>query len=498
MEQRQQYPGDGLERILNRLARPPGTVSRTPPLPESSPHWETLELLAPKARAGALERILRGNLLLADNPRANGERLLDPRPLLFATAEELLAHPVSDHPREAAAPPIALLNAQYEIELRAIHSCSRARADFDLLATFIEAALATLWQLLLGYWRRQLVVPERLWGELHALYQLACATSIERAGANHPRAPGIRIAYLKPLLLGSLNPTRFRSAEIKQIAAFLDCYADRARLGGKGGLLLVDPDSTRPPGYFGKQEATGCSRLCVRGLVQALDEDATDRGLLVPRLVRELGRYWTRRQVRGELHRRAGEPIRLAVGLERAHRALTDCEDDDRFPEQLSPAGTETAGPGADRAWLHARYRDRSAAGAQLRLRGTPAQISPGELVAALEPSGWRLGLLRWTQLTPEFDTSAGIHWLPEAFEPAAVRSLDPLLPAPFLRAFLLSGTAAGRDHELILPSGMFKPADQVRARTAGAEVSLSLTAVIDMTFHIARFSARILSASSP
>jgi hypothetical protein len=44
----------------------------------------------------------------------------------------------------------------------------------------------------------------------------------------------------------------------------------------------------------------------------------------------------------------------------------------------------------------------------------------------------------------------------------------------------------------------MFKPADQVRARTAGAEVSLSLTAVIDMTFHIARFSARILSASSP
>lgn len=498
MEQRQRHPSDELERILNRLARDGGTAPRTLPSPESSPHWEALELLAPAARAAALERILRGNLQLADNPRANRERIFDPKPLLFTTAEELLAHPVSAHPREAAALPIALLNAQYEVELRAIHNCSRARADFDLLATFIEAALTSLWQLLLGYWRRQLPVPERLWNELHALYRLACATSIERAGASHPRALGIRTAYLKPLLLGSLNPTRFRSAETKQIAAFLDCYADRAHLGGKDGLFLVDPDSARPPSYFGKQDATGCSRLCVRGLVQALDEDATGRGLLVPRLVRDLGRYWTRPQVRGELHRRAEDRVQLAVGLEHAHRALTGCEDDDSFPEHLSPAAVETAGHGAHRSWLSARYRDRSAAGAQLRLRGTPEQISPGELVAALEATGWRLGLLRWTHLIPEFDTAAGVHWLPEGFEPAAVRSLDLSLPAPFLRAFLLLGSPARQDRELILPSGLFKPADYVRARTAGAEASLSLTAVIDMTFHITRFSARIDATAAP
>jgi hypothetical protein len=497
MEQPQIHAGDGLERILNRLARHAGPAPRTPPSPESSPHWEALELLAPAARAAALDRILRGNLQLADQPRAHRERLFDPKPLLFTTAEELLARPVSAHPREAAALPIALLSAQYEVELRAVHSCSRARADFDLLATFIAAALTSLWQLLLGYWRRQLPVPERLWNELHALYQLACATRIERPGASHPRALGIRTTYLKPLLLGSLNPTRFRGAEIKQIAAFLDCYADRARLGGKAGLLVVDPDSARPPGYAGKQDVTGCSRLCVRGLVQALDEDATNRGLLVPRLVRDLGRYWTRVQVRGELHRRAEDRVQLAVGLERAHRALTGCEDDDSFPEHLSPATAATAGHGADRSWLHARYRDRSAAGAQLRLRGTPEQISPGGLVAALEATGWRLGLLRWTQLTPEFDTSAGLHWLPDGFEPAAVRNLDLSLPAPFLRAFLLPGTAAERDHELILPSGMFKPADYVRARTVGTEVSLSLTAVLDMTFHITRFSAQVISATT-
>lgn len=494
MEQHQRHLGDDLERILNRLARDGGTAPRTLSSPESSPHWEALELLTPAARAAALERILRGNLPLADNPRANRQRLFDPKPLLFTTAEELLAHPVSAHPREAAALPIALLNAQYEVELRGVRSCSRASVDFDLLATFIEAALVTLWQLLLGYWRRQLPVPGRLWSELHALYQLACATCIEHAGASHARATGIRSAYLKPLLLGSLNPTRFRSAEIKQIAAFLDCYADRARLGGKTGLLLIDPDSARPPGYLGNRAIVGCSRLCVRGLVQALDEDATNQGLLVPRLVRDLGRYWTRPQVRGELHRRADDRVRLAIGLEHAHRALTGCEDDDSFPEHLSPADSKTPGQHADGSWLRAHYRDRSAAGAQLRLRGTPGQISPGELVAALEATGWRLGLLRWTQLTPEFDTAAGVHWLPDDFEPAAVRGLDLSLPAPFLRAFLLSGTSTGQDPELLLPSGLFKPADYVRVRTADAEVSLSLTAVIDRTFHIARFSARIIS----
>lgn len=498
MEQRLRHPGDGFERILKRLARQAGTAPRTPCPPESAPHWEALELLAPAARAAALESILRGNLQLADNPRANRERLFDPKPLLFATAEQLLTHPVSAHPREAAELPIALLNAQYEIELRALHSCARASANLDLLAAFIEAALTTLWQLLLGYWRRQLVVPERRWNELHALYQLACAAGIERAGTSHPRALGIRTAYLKALLLGSLNPTRFRGAELKQIAAFLDCYADRAHLGGEDGLLLVDPDSARPPGYFGKQATPGCLRLCVRGLVQALDEDAIDRGLLAPRLVRDLGRYWTRRQLRGELHRRTEDRVQLAVGLEDAHRALTGCADDDHFAEQLAPADGEAAGQGANRARLHARFRDRSAAGAQLRLRGTPEQISPGELVAALEATGWRLGLLRWTQLTPEFDTAAGIHWLPEGFAPAAVRSLDLSLPAPFLRAFLLSGTPAGRDHQLLLPSGLFKPADYVRARTAGAEISLSLTAVIDRTFHVTRFSARLASAATP
>src|SRR5690606_8139194 len=112
MEQRLRHPGDGFERTLKRLARQAGTAPRTPCAPESAPHWEALALLAPAARAAALESILRGNLQLADNPRANRERLFDPKPLLFATAEQLLTHPVSAHPREAAELPIALLNAQ--------------------------------------------------------------------------------------------------------------------------------------------------------------------------------------------------------------------------------------------------------------------------------------------------------------------------------------------------------------------------------------------------
>ncbi len=491
MEQGSKSHHEGLGRILRRLARDDGDTKHAQQVTEPSPHWDDLTAKPAVVRAVVLERALRASLPLADNPKGHCERILAPKSLLLSTTEELLANPSSDHPREAAAVPIALLNAQYEIELRAVRHCAVAARDDTLLATYIEAAMSTLWPLLLAYWRRQLVVPDRFWGELHALYQLACERGIEDHEEALPPALDIRVAYLKPLLLGSLNPTRYRSAELKQIAAFLDTYALRARLGNPSGLLLVDPNSSRPPGYIGKQHTDGCWRLCVRGLVQALDEDAAGQKLLVTRLARDLGRYWTRRQIRGELHRRSVEQTALAVGLETVHKALTGCEDDDCFPDHLSPTARLPTAPRIRHPWVQAVIADQSTTGAQFRLHGTPEQISPGALIAAQHRAGWRLGIVRWTQLTPEFDTAAGVQWLPDGFQPAAVHSLEPDRPTPSVRAFLRPIGSDEQDVELILPVGMFNPADAVHARLADREYLLSLTAVVDLTFHIARCHAR-------
>ena len=104
--------------------------------------------------------------------------------------------------------------------------------------------------------------------------QLGIEKDIDAPGqaARDADALVLRAAYLKPQLLGQLNPARFRAAEIRQIAAFLERYADRAQLGKAEGLLCIDPDSSRPPAYFSRQKSPQCWRLCVRGLVDALDD----------------------------------------------------------------------------------------------------------------------------------------------------------------------------------------------------------------------------------
>lgn len=491
MEKRLRPPGEGLESIQAVLARL--APSRTPApegLPEPVPHWDSLALLTPAARVAQLRRYLRGSLPLAASPRSNRERILEPLPQVFATATELLDQPVSGDPRQAAALPIGLLGALYDLVLSAIRHCCQRESDPSLLAVYLEAALCTVSQLLRCYWLCRLAVPERCWNELHALYQLACASGIDnpQTGGGPGAGQTVRLAYLQPLLMGSLGPTRYRGAEIKQIAAFVERHAHRARLNAEDGLLLVDPNSSRPPGYCGQVERDGCWRLCVRGLVQALDEESAGAPQLVPRLARDLGRSWTRRRMRGELHRRTDQWVELAIGLEAAHRLLTGWGDDDSFTDHLAPSVPGAALPAGRR--LHARCIDRSAAGARFRVQGTADRISPGALIAAIADGEARLGVVRWTQLTPEFDTTAGVQWLPADAAPSAVRRLDSPQPMPFLRAFLLPAAGAGHP-ELVVPAGMFRPADRLETLTATASSVLSLTAAVDLTFHIARFAAR-------
>lgn len=493
MEKRARLPEEGLAPILERLARTtdPGAAHAAGRLPEPIPHWDSLARLPAPARAAALRRYLRSCRSLAGNPGANRERLLEPLPQVFATAAELLDQPVSGDPRQAAAQPIGLLNVLYDLQLEAVRRCCGEASDPMLLADFVEAALRTVAQLLRCYWLCQLAVPDRLWNELHALYQLACGAGVcgPDTGGSPDSAEAIRVAYLQPLLTGSLNPTRYRSAEIKQILAFVERHAHRARLNAADGLLLVDPHSLRPPGYRGHEHRDGCWRLCVRGLVQALDDEVAEPPLLAPRLARDLGRYWTRRQIRGELHRRTDDRAALAIGLEAAHRLLTGWSDDDSFTDHLAAEPGAAARPAGQ--MRPARCTDRSEAGAQFRLQGTSDRTSPGALIAAVAGGEVRLGVIRWTQLTPEFDTAIGVQWLPPGVAPCGVRGLGSPHPMPFLRAFAVPPASGAGNPEVLVPAGLFKPADRLEILTAATSATLVLTAAVDLTFHIARFATR-------
>lgn len=487
-----QQGNDALRALLTRLARPEwsATGAACEPSDPVAPNPDALLLLPPGQRAEALCRQLWAGRSLADVRGGQRQRLLEGKPLLLRTARELLGQPSGGDPRKAATLPIRLLNTQYQLEVAAARGACSVRFGIDLLGSYASAALDTLFELLLAYWHHYLPPPERLWNEAHALYQLACLQGIDTPGAAPPdaAAQAIRTAYLKPLLMGSLNPARHRPAEIRQIAAFVDRNAERAQLGSSDGLLCIDPESTRPPTYAGGRDPPGCWRLCVRGLVQALDQDtAADTGLM-PRLKRDLGRYWTRRQVRSELHRRTAQPSSVTVGLEAAHQLFTGCGDDDSLLEHLPPA------PALARRYptaIAAHCIDRSGTGAGFRLEATAQEaVLPGTFIAAFigdEPD-CRLGLIRWARKEADSGMVAGAQWLPPRLQPCAVQRLEPSRATPLLRAFVRCDGAVG---ELVAPPGIFQPGDRVAIHTGHGRLSAALTTLSESTFHVARFGIR-------
>ncbi len=491
-----QQGNDVLGALLTRLARPEWSAAGAAREPShlGSPNPDALRLLPPSQRAEALCRQLGASSLLAEAPGAQRQRLLEGKPLLLATARELLGRPSGDDLRKAAALPIRLLNAQYQLEVAAVRWSCSAGFGIDLLGSYATAALDTLFELLLAYWHHQLPPPERLWNEAHALYQLACLQGLDTPGdiPRDARTQTLRTAYLKPQLLGSLNPARYRPAELRQVAAFVDRHADRAQLGGAEGLLCIDPESARPPTYVSRRDPPGCWRLCVRVLVQALDQDAATEASLMPRLKRDLGRYWTRRQVRSELHRRTAQGAVVTIGLEAAHQLLTGCGDDDALLECLAPSAAARAAPRCHETALAMLCIDRSGAGARFRLeRGAAEAVLPGAFIAACigdEPD-CQLGLIRWVRRDADFHAMAGAQWLLPAPRPCAVQRLEPLPETPLLRAFFhADATGSGT---LLVPAGIFKPTDRIAIHSGDGLRSAVITAVIDSTFHVSHFGIR-------
>jgi len=487
---------DRLTGILERLRRPKRQGRMTPGLTgvELTLDHALLELLPAERRAAEITRRLVEQESLASDQIPNRPHLTEFKPLALTTARELMQRTPED-PHRAAALPLGLLQAQYRLELAAVSALAPNDLTTDLLGEYLEAALDTLFELLLCYWRHQLPPQELLWNEAHALYQVACHAGLDTLGSPQQTSTArqLRAAYLKPLLLGSLNPTRYRPVEIRQIAAFLDRHVDCARLGGEDGLLCIELDSSRPPGYLRRQAPANCVRLCVRGLVQRLDQQ-TAEALPTPRLARDMGRYWTRRQVRSELHRRTDEQVTVVVGLDVIHQLLTGCNDDDLFPNQLQLREPSPTQVGRYTTAFPAACIDSSDGGARLRLdAGTADTASPGALVAVFSTATLspRLGIVRWAQVSKDFRLLAGLRWLPTNQQPCALRNLDSPLSMAFMRAFWNPG-GAGDEAELIAPTGIYRTGDSVQVRTAEGEFETFITTAMDTTFHVTLFRTRL------
>jgi hypothetical protein len=459
---------------------------------------ENIERLPPEIRAAALYRHLREIRATGVGPRLRLERAVHLSPLIMETVNALMVQPVATSDRRLAiSMPIALLKCRYDIKRQAVvQSLRLPRADAALVADAILATFTALFDLLVCYWVQHLPPLERFWAELHALYQLADHTGSNSQGQVVAAAARklVSNAYLKPLLLGSLGPARFNVGEIKQLVAFVEAHASLARLGATNGLFSIDPGSARPPTYAVRDKARDRSvSLCTRRLVDILDNPDIS---LSPALREDLRRYWSAEQVRSEFHQRTYEHVEIVFGLEAAHQLLTGCVDDDDF---LGHLGARDAGQrviAQAPIELHsATCIDRSLSGARLQMAGAPEALRPGELIALLL-SGTpqcRLGIVRWTQLTPKLDSVAGIQWLPDASHPCGTAAKAGKRPStPYFRSFLIPAAPACSPWELLAPTGILKTGDHLHLVTREGEMDLSVTEIADMTFHVSRFRVNV------
>lgn len=490
-----------LDDILFRLARADDAVTALdePRAPMSLPGGiEGIERLPPDIRAAALYRHLREIRATGVGPRLRLERAASLSPVVAETVNALMAQPVATSDRRMAiSMPIALLKCRYDIERQAVvQSVRQPRADASLVADSILATFTALFDLLVCYWIQHLPPLDRFWAELHALYQLTGHVGADYRGqaVSVVARKAVRNAYLKPLLLGSLAPARFNVGEIRQLVGFVEEHVSLARLGAPDGLFSIDPGSARPPTYAVRDKAKDRRvSLCTRRLVDILDSPKIN---LSPSLREDLRRYWSGEQVRSEYHQRTDERAEIVFGLEAAHQLLTGCVDDDDFLSHLGAQDTGQRVIAQAPIELHsATCIDRSLSGARLQMAGAPEALRPGELIALLLTGApqCRLGIVRWTQLTPKLDSVAGIQWLPDASHPCGTAATaGKRASTPYFRSFLIPATPACGPLELLAPTGILKTGDRVHLVTHEGEMDLSITEVADMTFHVSRFRTEV------
>lgn len=357
-----------------------------------------------------------------------------------------------------------------------------------------------------------------------------------------PRAP-----YLRILLAAAADPSRFTPQDLKLLLAFLDNHAHLATLGGSdlNGLFTIDTDSDQGPILSAKMRHPQPWHLQLRSeeLAKYVDQHsgAGKPSTLPPRLSRQISRYWSREVVRQDEHLDDKSTVTALFGLSRLHRQLTKTRNIEDFvakselvtfnrlrhesnpePDILSiPEKIWHDAPDRDKpiqgTWLRpaeinpdqpitfvsrnatqepeavkdfsAIRTNMSRNGACIELASPPENLTPGELVGikSSDASQWRIGLVRWTRITPQLSRLAGIEFFGKSIIPCAVALAgETVATHRYFPGLILQNRDQSR--ELLLPSIPFTEQARVVILTSKAKGNGKLLEILESTFHLSIF----------
>jgi len=371
----------------------------------------------------------------------------------------------------------------------------------EIYVTAIHRALSHGSRLLMRYLEYYVPVQPGLWQEIHQLYSLAAALevtgrAVQGTAADSGNRTTISQAYKHALLLGLCSPYHLPFHMINKVDAFLDWWADSAKLVAHPGTskkkcqFTVMPDGDMPGKPFSPEDNGDESYILdTRPLVEEvhLQMTAMNTGVIPNRglsrefyddtarnMLRRLVVFWGLNPTRRFSRNSAAGPVELALGTEAVNWYLNGEQDFQLCHEsavteihmQAVGGFTDTVTRAQGQASLQSWQVDNECAcGFGLHTDGGNGyNLRVNDLVtlrAAGSGKDWNVGMIRWMRNTPEGRIEIGVQKLAPSAQPVAVQAVSAeggKQDDYRLGVMLAEVPALNQPRTLVTPKGVYQP----------------------------------------
>lgn len=409
-----------------------------------------------------------------------------------ASLETLLSESgVPPHPQQRQAGSLlGELHAEHSIGykhlLRSLATRRFGRSQIKYIAEVAAHLLAALRDVQLACYLTYSPVPEGLWREMHAIYQLTKSNGMADKAVNDAQ-PADRV-YIQALLLALADPPHMSRAELAHIQLYLDAFGKLAVLGAVPTRanphgFAIETSSDRGPSPQSASPETGGLWLDIEALCRHLHETAvrlrsgdTPRRMGLPSgmdsetsqtLAKRLLKLWRPGAHRAfKRYPAPGSAMQVVAGVSSIHRLLERVPQaaerstpvDDTLPERDDLS--IFAAPAAVNA---SRWTISNDSAAGLALTGTPdapLNLKVGDALA-LRTDGatvWSLAVIRWIKMLDARQVELGVEHLSPRMQPVWVRPLRGHRTAsPETGLFVPGLPALKQPDRLLLPSHVYQ-----------------------------------------
>lgn len=453
------------------------------------------------------------------------------RPAVMNLAEQLANHycnaplPLPPVAKKAATTAESLwqeLGYGYKLALIDQQSKLFNLASKKSVAFIVYRAIEAVSQLAMVYYQTYFSPPGSVWSDLHQLYLYAVRQSLhdtEIVVDDASRASvTVELAYKRALLMPLADPQHLAPNDIKQVADYIDRFAQHAQLQGLGvlenpaGIFIVSLDTDKPPvPYVKNSEQTDAetdillitvdlARLIHKHLQMlragnpppssGLPVNANDSHYQT--MLAYLIQHWGVSPKRVFNRSRKNDMVELGIGIGAAHYFMNGQQHYAPPAEDTTEISVhgDQAGTAAPRNYRASRWQVLNISAGGMALRKLPAveeTVRVGELLSVRneKESRWSVGVLRWANNGAE-QLEVGAQLIAPEAKAAGARAVDKKRFEPVL---ILPGvTALKQTSSIVAGNGLYSPARVLELDEGGKVSRIMVTKLIERTNSFERF----------